>query len=232
MKLKNWTKASLILGIAALSAAPPGYAHSMDEHMHAGHDHAAHMAQPAEAPLPETVAIKLSSKPLSDQDGHSIRLKNDLIGDRIVVVTFVYTSCTTVCPVVSTIMSDLQNKLGSRLDKDVRLISLSVDPARDTPDKLKAYAELYDARPGWFWLTGSAGNVTDALMGFGAYTPNFENHPVIVLIGDGRTGKWSRHYGLSNSEHLLAQIDKYLAAREPSGDIRAVSLAAPRNGGS
>ena len=216
MKPKTWMTGVRLVEVAVLAALPLGLTHAADEHehMHAGHDHSMHAA-PAPASLaPENVSVTLSGKPLNDQDGRSLQLKKDVIGDRIVVVSFVYTTCTTVCPVVSSIFSDLQKKLGSRLDTDVRLVSLTVDPARDTPSRLKSYSAQYDAKPGWLWLTGSSANVTEALTGFGAYTANFENHPVIVMIGDGKTGKWSRHYGLSNSDRLLSQVDEYLAARK------------------
>ena len=238
MKPQTWMSAALFIELAALAALSPGLARAddmqddMHEHMHmhehAGHDHAAH-AMPVPTSLePASAAVTLSRKPLSDQDGHVLRLKDDVVGDRIVVVGFVYTNCTAVCPVVSSIFSELQAKLGSRLDKDVRLVSMTVDPARDTPSRLKSYAAQYDAKPGWLWLTGSRGNVTEALKGFGAYTANYENHPLIVLIGDGKSGQWSRHYGLSGSEPLLAQVDEFLAARAKLQDKSGDKMAAMR----
>ena len=250
MKPKLWMKATLLVGMVALAALPLGIARAADEHDHmhmhaahehmdmehathdpmdhATHDHSAHTAAPASV-VPESVSIKLSNKTLSDAEGHSLRLKSDVVGDHIVVVSFVYTTCTTVCPVVSAIFSDLQNKLGSRLDKDVRLVSLTVDPLRDTPSRLKNYSAQYGAKPGWFWLTGPSASVTEALKGFGAYTPNFEEHPVVVMIGDGKSGKWSRHYGLSNSEHLLTKVDEYLAERKKSERNKTVAMPTPHD---
>lgn len=214
MRSTLWISTSLSIGASALIAMSSGFAHDMDEHMHM---HAGH-GQKASASMhpsgPETVSVKPSNTLLSDSEGRQMRLEDDVIGDRIIVLSFVYTSCTTVCPMVTSVMSDLQSKLGSRLDKDVRLVTLTVDPARDTPSKLKSYAAQFDAKPSWFWLTGSSVNVTQALKSFGAYTPNFENHPVIVMIGDGQTGKWSRHYGLSKSDQFLSQVDEYLSARQ------------------
>jgi len=79
-------------------------------------------AAAAVAPESASASVKLSDKALSDKEGRRVRLRSDVVGDRIVVVSFVYCTCTTVCPVVSSIFSDLQNKLGSRLDTDVRLV--------------------------------------------------------------------------------------------------------------
>ena len=76
------------------------------------------------------------------------------------------------------------------------LVSVSVDPVRDTPQRLKAYAATHKAKPGWIWLTGGKRSMDELLDGLGAYTPNFENHPAMVLVGDGRTGEWLMHYRL------------------------------------
>ena len=239
MKPQAWMTAALFVELAALASLAPGIVRADDaqdelrehmrEHMHGVHDHGARVMPLPTAAEAEDVSIKLSNKPLSDQDGRSLRLKNDVIGDRIVVVSFVYTNCTTVCPAVSAIFSDLQKKLGSRLDKDVRLVTLSVDPVRDTPSRLKSYAAQYDAKPGWLWLTGTQASVAEALMGFGTYSPNYENHPVVVLIGDGKTGQWSRHYGLSGPDRLLAQVDELVAARKQAGDqTGAIRMASDR----
>jgi len=238
MPAKSRSHVVLLATLAAFGGIPFSLARAAGEHdhmsmshdmpmthampmEHAGHDHSAPAAAPA-----QDIPVRLSGRPLSDQEGRRLRLKDDVIGDRIVVVSFVYTSCTTVCPVVSSIFSDLQTRLGDRLDKDVRLISMTVDPATDTPGRLKSYAANYAARPGWYWLTGSSANVAEALKGFGAYTEKFENHPVVVMIGDGRTGKWSRHYGLAKSETLMTQIESYLAARGPGGTLTPTTSAA------
>ena len=66
---------------------------------------------------------------------------------------------------------------------------------RDTPARLKEYAARYGAGPGWTWLTGPKPQVDEVLQVFGAYTPNFVEHPPLVMVGDAKTGKWIRFYG-------------------------------------
>jgi protein SCO1/2 len=127
---------------------------------------------------------------------------------------FVYTSCTTVCPVLSAVFSQVQNRLGDELGKDVALVSLSVDPIRDTPQRLKAYAAKHKAQPGWIWLTGPKPTMDDVLNGLGAYSPNFEDHPSMVLVGDGRTGEWSRFFGFPSTDRLVEQVNALQAARQ------------------
>ncbi|MBI2276151.1 MAG: SCO family protein [Dechloromonas sp.] len=195
-------------GSAASAAAP-----AVDEH--------AHHRAPAPAEPPQSVRLKLPDSALIDQDGRTQRLVSEVMGDKVIVASFVYTSCTTICPVVSTLFSQVQDKLGGLLDQQVRLLSLSVDPARDTPARLKSYAESHGARPGWLWLTGQQPDVTAALKGFGTYTANFKDHPVVIMIGDGKSGQWVRYYGFQDPERLAAQVREVLAARRPAVVVTA-----------
>lgn len=193
--------------------AAEGHPHGQHQHAGAAADEHEHHAAPAAKPS-ESIALKLPDSVLTDQDGRKLRLVSELMGDRIIVASFVYTNCTTICPVVSTLFSQTQDKLGDLLERKVRLVSLSVDPARDTPARLKAYAATHGAKPGWYWLTGAPADVTATLQGFGTYTPNFKDHPVVIMIGDAKSGKWIRYYGFQNPDRLAAKVREVLAARD------------------
>lgn len=188
-------------------------------------DHADHAAPGAAAAnsgrVADSVSLNFPDTPVIDQSGKSVRLKSDVLGDRLVVMDFVYTSCTTVCPVVSAVLAQVQEKLGARLGRDVQLVSVTVDPQRDTPARLKTYATKHGARAGWTWITGSPASITEVLKSAGTYTPNFENHPVVILVGDPRTGQWTRHYGFADPKDLLARIDALALARRSSGSATA-----------
>jgi protein SCO1 len=168
------------------------------------HDAHSHGAAPAGAP--GSAKVVLSDKPLLDQTGRVVRVAHDVIGERIAVVNFIYTTCTTVCPVTSATFAQLQARLGAALGKEVVLVSITVDPVRDTQERLREYSVRYGAREGWTWLTGAKRDVDDVLKGFGAYTPNFEDHPTMVLVGDA-AGGWSRFFGFPSVEQLLARVD-------------------------
>ncbi len=115
---------------------------------------------------------------------------------------------------LSALFDQVQEKLGDRLGKEVLLVSVSVDPTRDTPQRLKIYAAKHDAKEGWIWLTGPKRTMDEVLDGLGAYTPNFENHPSMVLVGDGRTGEWSRFFGFPNPDRIMEQVDTLQVARQ------------------
>lgn len=186
-------------------------------------DHADHAAPGAAAPARAADSIRLSfaDTALIDHNGKPVRLKSDVLGDRLVIMDFVYTSCTTVCPVVSAVMAQVQEMLGARLGREVQLVSVTVDPQRDTPARLKSYAARHGARAGWSWLTGSPANVAEVLKSAGTYTPNFENHPVVILVGDPRSGMWTRHYGFADPKDLLARVEALAVARRSARSATA-----------
>jgi protein SCO1/2 len=185
--------------------------------VHAHGDHAAHAASGAAKPPARGVELKLPDTPLQDQDGRELRLRSDLVGRRVSVVNFVYTSCTTVCPVSSATMAQLQQQLGRQLGEQVQLVSITVDPLRDTPARLKAYSAQHGAGPAWRWLTGRKADVDAALKALGAYTPNPEDHPAMVMVGDAEGRRWTRLYGFPSVAELQAQVDLALA-RSPRRD--------------
>lgn len=190
---------------AVLGLGPAAWAHE---------DHSKHMEQMQGASrAPGTVQVRLADAALVTQDGKSVNFKSDVVGGHIVIMDFVYTTCTTVCPVVSGIFAQLQDRLGDRLGKDVRLVSVTVDPVRDTPQRLKAYAAKVNAGPHWTWLTGPTTTVNQVLQGLGTYTPDFTQHPSVVLVGDGTTGKWTRFYGFPDPDQILARINELVQAR-------------------
>jgi protein SCO1/2 len=171
---------------------------------------AAWATEPADAP---SVKVRLLDLPLSDQDGHSLRFASEAVGKSVVAINFVYTSCTTLCPLTSATFKNVQSRLKNRLGKDVRLISMSLDPVTDTPARLKAYAARYKAGPGWLWLTGEPGNMKQVLTGLGAYTASIQEHPPQVLVGDGASGQWTRFNTLPGPDRIRAAVEQYLKAR-------------------
>jgi protein SCO1/2 len=196
---------AILLASAAMALAPAAaLAHG---------DAAAHDSKKK----PSSARVTLADTALVDQDGASRNLRSDVVGDRIVVVDFVYTTCTTVCPVVSATFAKVQRELGDRLGKDVSLVSITVDPARDTPEVLKAYSAKHGAKDGWLWLTGSPQAVTGALKGFGAYVADPAQHAAMVLVGDARANKWTRFFGFPTAEQLVAKVNELSAARSAAG---------------
>lgn len=201
----------LMLVSLALSAYGPASTARAEEDPHA--KHRAMLKQQAQAEA-ESASVKLHNNLILNQDGERLRFVDDVLGDRIVVMDFIYTTCTTVCPVLSAIMGRVQQELDGELGADLHLVSVSVDPVRDTPDRLKAYAASHRASPEWVWLTGDKTEVDEVLKGLGAYTPDFEDHPSMILVGDVRTGAWKRFFGFPGPDKIVAAVEELQAARQ------------------
>jgi protein SCO1/2 len=145
--------------------------------------------------------------PLIDQDGREMRLYSDLMQGKVVVIDVMFTACTGACPIMNSTFAKIQDHLGERLGKDVVLLSISVDPARDTPAKLKEVAARFKARPGWFFLTGRKENVEAALRKLGQWVETPAAHQSLFLIGNDRTGLWKKAFGLAKPEDILPVVD-------------------------
>jgi len=165
------------------------------------------------APLTISKAeIKLPDVELLDQNGSSVRFVSDVIKDRLVVIGFIYTSCGTVCPILSSIFSKLQNEMVDQLGGDLLLISISVDPATDIPERLKEYSRRYDAGTGWTFLTGEKKNIDRVLTALGSYSFDITEHPSSVLVGNPGAGEWVRLYGFPGTHQIESALNSLTAA--------------------
>ena len=196
-----------LLALAALM--PVAYPAGVRAH----NDHKAHAAPSQEGPKP--VKVALADTPLVDQDGRKVRLKSDVMAGRIVVVDFIYTTCTTICPIFTATMSSVQDKLEDVVGREVQLVTVTVDPLRDTPRRLKDYAAQHRVTPkGWSFVTGTKSDVDSVNKAFGSYTPNIDDHPPMVMVGDTANGQWTRFYGFPTASELEKRVRELLAARK------------------
>jgi protein SCO1 len=105
---------------------------------------------------------------LTSQDGKQVALA-DLRG-KVVAVTFIFTLCSATCPVLTPMMSLVQDRLGPDFGTNVAFVSVTIDPERDTPEMLKLYAQMYGADvPGWHFLTGEAVAIQDLTRRYGVF---------------------------------------------------------------
>jgi protein SCO1/2 len=128
--------AGLVLVSAARAADDPAHHHH-------------HQDQPAAQDKPSSVQVKYGDAVLVNQDGKKIKLKSEVFGNRLVVMDFAYTTCTTVCPVLTAVLVKVQAELGDKAGRDVQLYH-TVDPARDTRPASRRCRQT-GAKAGWTW---------------------------------------------------------------------------------
>jgi len=209
-------RTALRLGLLVLLSGFVLAAMASEDDPHAHHREMMKKSQPGPS---ARATVEVPDTTLLTQDGDALKLSSEVMGDRIVVVDFIYTTCTTVCPVLSAILSQVQREVGDRLGKDVVLVSITVDPLRDSPARLKDYSARLQARDGWYWLTGSKTDIDDVLRAMGAYTPSFKDHPSMILVGDSSNDTWSRYVGFPGANQILKKIDELSTARNAQAAV-------------
>ena len=188
---------------------------------HSADEHAGHSAPPANTQ--ESAEVKFADVELLDQNGKPVRLEKDLVTNKIVVMSFIYTHCTTVCPVVSSIMGKVQKQLGARVGNEVQLVSISIDPQRDDPQRQNDYARGFREGPGWSWLTGSTQSVSETLKGLGTFSGDFKKHAPLIMVGDGNSRHWTRYYGFTDPTVLTREVEQL--SRQRSIHVKHSAIA-------
>jgi protein SCO1 len=149
---------------------------------------------------------------LVNQDGQRVRFRSDLVKGKIVAVNFIFTSCKGICPPMSANFAKLQERLGGRVGEGVELISVSVDPQTDTPQRLDAWRKSFGGGRGWTLLTGKKQDVDSLLKDMQVFAADKSNHTPFILLGDEAAGTWTRVHGLTAPERLAEIIAGMLDA--------------------
>ena len=160
---------------------------------------------------------------LLDQDGRKIHFYTDLVKGQTVVINFIFTTCTTICPPLGATFARVQKELGDKVGRDVRFISISVDPATDTPERLKAWGAKFHAGDGWTFVTGDKPQVDELLRALGASSARREDHSPTILIGNDAHGTWTRTYGLANTSKLVQIINEAMAGKSLTATVEVMN---------
>ena len=144
---------------------------------------------------------------LLNQDGKRVNLRALLESGKPVVVDFIFTTCTTICPVLSAGFISLQEGLGEGR-KDVQFVSITLDPEHDRPDKMKEYLTRYEAGEEWEFLTGSRDDVATVLKAFDAFVSDKMSHSPLYIMHGPNSDEWIRIRGLAGSADLMREFRK------------------------
>ena len=206
--MKKTLLIALALAVFAPQAGPLFAQHEHHQHQ------AAAAAEPEKLEAQPVSGLNIPDVPVMDQDGNTVRFYSDLVKGKVVAVNFVFTTCTTICPPMGANFARLQKILGERAGQGVHLISVSVDPSTDTPERMKAWGAKFGAGPGWTLVTGDRNEITRLLKALGVYTPDINDHSPLVLVGNDPKGQWTRAYGLAAPAKVAELIDGVAAPAE------------------
>lgn len=144
---------------------------------------------------------------LVDQHGQSYRFFSDLLSRHVVLINVIFTHCQDACPMQTQRLRMVRNQLGDRFGTKFLFLSLSVDPERDDPQAMKAFAEKQQANvPGWYFLTAEKTVLQQILNRLGQWTDDPSNHSTLMIAGNAQNAHWVKLRPDSPPERIVADL--------------------------
>jgi protein SCO1/2 len=187
-----------LLAGGAVMLAPPLRAAEMD--------HSAHKAETlSPGAMRSEVQYRLPAVRVQDQDGNKLMFDKELDDGRPVILNFIFTTCTAICPVMTQIFAQVQAKLGPDLDK-VHMVSVSIDPEYDTPKRLMDYALQHNALCQLDFYTGTLAASHAIQKAFNAYRGDKMNHTPLTLMRAAPGKPWVRIDGFATPGTIVKEF--------------------------
>src|SRR5947207_13073203 len=144
-------------------------------------------------------------------DGQGLSLPQELDDGRPVLLNFIFTTCSSICPLTSRTLEEFQRQLGAEAAK-VHLMSISIDPEPDTPARLTEYAHRFHAVPQWQYYTGTTAASITAQKAFDVYRGEKMSHTAVTLLRAAPGKPWLRIEGFVTPDELVDDYRNLLAA--------------------
>jgi protein SCO1/2 len=158
----------------------------------------------ANYPVPDVTLVRA--------DGVRVKLAQELDDSRPVLLDFIYTTCTTICPVLSQTFTEVQKRLGSDASK-VKMISISIDPEEDTPARLSDYAKRFRAGAQWQFYTGTIEASIATQRAFDAYRGDKMSHSPVTFFRGAAGQPWVRLDGFATPDALVSELRPMVAQK-------------------
>ena len=152
---------------------------------------------------------RLPDLQLIRMDGDETTLLTEVNCGRPVMLNFIFTTCTTICPVMSASFARVQQELGPERDH-VRMISISIDPEHDRPERLREYAKRFDAGPQWDFYTGDVGDIIAVQKAFDVYRGSKMSHEPTTLMRKSAADPWIRIDGLASAGDIVKEYQQLI----------------------
>ena len=152
---------------------------------------------------------KVPNVELVNQYGEDVRFR-DLIKGKVVALNFIFTTCKTICPPMGVNFVQLKSMMAERVESsELVMLTISIDPVTDTPERLLAWSENFDAGTGWTLLTGKKNNIDGLLKKLEVFTALKDEHAPIVLLGTEGESNWVRANGLADPQELANTLNGF-----------------------
>lgn len=148
-------------------------------------------------------------------DGKLISLPAEMNDGRPVVLNFIFTTCSSICPLMSQTFAQFDSQLGADRER-VHLMSISIDPEEDTPARLHEYAQKFHAGPEWQHYTGTVAASLAVQRAFNAWSVDKMSHTPLTLLRAAPGRPWLRIEGFVTPRELLQLYRKELQRPAPT----------------
>lgn len=146
---------------------------------------------------------------LTDQDGAPHRFYSDLLRGNVVLINVVFTHCPSACPMMTERLKRVRRELGPGFGDRVRFLSISVDPARDTPEALKAFAARHGVdEPGWRFLVADEAVLKRLLQRLGQWADKPDDHTTLLIAGNAQAARWTKLRPDAPPEKIAAELQR------------------------
>ena len=175
----------------------------------------AHAAQETVKPMSRVARGGfLPNVSLVTQNGEKVNFYDDLVHDKIVMLNFFLVECTDgLCPTAIANMRKVQDLLGERMGRDIFFLSITLQPKKDTPAIMKEYADNFDVKPGWSFLTGKPADVENLrrALGYVDFDPerdkDLNNHVGMARYGNDKLNRWGGVSLRSSAANIASTFD-------------------------
>jgi protein SCO1 len=144
-----------------------------------------------------------------NKDDKKLSLIKELDDGRPIMMNFIFASCSAVCPMLSHVFMQVQNKLGKE-SRNIHLVSISIDPENDTPSILNAYAKKFKAGSEWDFYTGRLETSIAIQKSFNVYRGDKMNHSSVILIRSKPGKPWLRLEGFASPDAVIHEYKTIL----------------------
>jgi protein SCO1/2 len=178
-------------------------------------------------PRPRFGAGYFPNVPLVTHEGRTIRFYDDVLRGRFVVLSFMYASCASACPLITANLVQVKRLLGDRVGRDLFFHSLTLRPATDTPAVLRRYAAAHGTGPGWSFLTGRAEDLALIRRRLGVFDPDpavdaqASRHTGMVRYGAEALERWGGVPGEASPAWIARAITSIMPAPGSSPSPRS-----------
>jgi protein SCO1 len=163
---------------------------------------------------------------LTTHEGLAVRFYDDLVKGQVVAINFMFTTCGNTCPLITEYLAVAQKALSERMGHRITLLSISLAPEHDTPERLREYRQVRGVGPGWIFLTGRRDDIEFLRRRLGVYDldpvidTDPSQHAGIVILGNEPQGRWRAISALSHPIRIRQAMERIILppSQWPTGE--------------